>query len=136
MADAKPFHLQGNFAPVTDEVSDRALEVEGTIPPELNGLYARNGANPVTGVSGHWFMGQGMLHGVRLEGGRAAWYRNRYVRTPYLEDETAPRRGPDGTPDRTRSAANTHVISHNGRILALEEGSFPYVMDPELNTIF
>ena len=60
----QPFHLQGNFAPVTEEVTAMDLEVvEGSIPPELCGLYARNGANPATGTSGHWFMGDGMLHG-------------------------------------------------------------------------
>jgi carotenoid cleavage dioxygenase-like enzyme len=29
-------------------------------------------------------MGDGMVHGVRLRGGRAEWYRNRWVRTPQL----------------------------------------------------
>ena len=67
--ETKPFHLQGNFAPIQDELSETKLEVEGAIPPELNGLYARNGANPVTGHSDHWFLGNGMIHGVRLDGG-------------------------------------------------------------------
>lgn len=135
MADEKPFHLQGNFAPVKQEVTAHDLRVEGALPPELEGLYVRNGANPVTGTSAHWFLGHGMLHGVRLEGGRALWYRNRYVRTPYLEKPEIARISPDGKFDRTVSAANTHVLAHAGKILALEEGSFPYVVDGELNTI-
>jgi carotenoid cleavage dioxygenase len=51
----KPFHLQGNFAPVEEEITALRPEVVGSIPPELNGLYARNGANPVDGASEHWF---------------------------------------------------------------------------------
>lgn len=135
MAAEQPFHLQGNFAPVASEVTAHDLHVEGALPPELCGLYVRNGANPVTGSSAHWFLGHGMLHGVRLERGRARWYRNRYVRTPYLENPQAQRISPDGKFDRTVSAANTHVLAHAGKILALEEGSFPFVVDGELNTL-
>lgn len=130
----KPWHLSGNYAPVMDERTETDLKVTGAIPPELHGLYVRNGANPATGESSHWFMGDGMLHGVRLEGGRAAWYRNRYVRTSKLEKnldamDTATMM------DRTASAANTHVIGHAGRILALEEGHFPYEVSAELETL-
>ena len=38
---------------------------------EFNGVYVRNGSNPQSGDSTHWFMGDGMLHGVRLEKGAA-----------------------------------------------------------------
>lgn len=129
-----PFHLQGNFAPVDAEVTATDLPVEGALPPELTGLYVRQAPNPVTGVSPHWFMGEGMLHGIRLEAGRAAWFRNRYVRTPYLENPNAERVSETGEMDRTLSKANTHVLRHHGRILALEEGSFPYVVNGELET--
>jgi carotenoid cleavage dioxygenase len=135
VSDDKPFHLQGNFAPVKEEVTATDLPVEGEIPRELRGLFVRNGANPVTGESRHWFLGHGMVHGVRLEEGRAAWYRNRYVRTPYLEDPTLPRINEDGSAERTVSAANTHIIRHAGRIMALEEGSWPFVLDDALETV-
>jgi carotenoid cleavage dioxygenase-like enzyme len=135
MAAEIPFHLQGNFAPVKEEVTAYDLEVVGAIPPELQGMYLRNGSNPVTGHSEHWFMGQGMVHGVRLEDGKAAWYRNRYVQTPFLEDPDIPRISPTGDVNRSVSAANTHVIEHAGKILALEEGSFPFVLDRELGTV-
>ena len=135
MADEKPFHLRGNFAPVSEEVTAYDLPVQGALPPELRGLYVRNGANPVTGTSAHWFLGQGMLHGVRLEAGRALWYRNRYVRTPYLENPEIQRVSSDGNFDRVASAANTHVLAHAGKLLALEEGAFPWVVDSELGTI-
>ena len=72
------FYLEGNFAPVSREVTALDLPVEGAIPPELRGLYLRNGPNPRGGEDpGHWFVGDGMVHGVRLGDGRAAWYRNR-----------------------------------------------------------
>ena len=57
------------------------LPVVGTIPRGLRGRYVRNGPNPKTGTSHHWFVGDGMLHGVELRDGRAVWYRNRWVRT-------------------------------------------------------
>lgn len=133
--DEKPFHLQGNFAPVSEQVTATDLPVEGALPPELTGLYVRQSANPKSGTSLHWFLGDGMVHGIRLEKGRAAWYRNRYVQTPYLESPELLRISDLGVIDRTASRANTHVLRHAGQILALEEGSFPYVLDGELCTL-
>ena len=135
-----PWHLSGNRAPVFDELTVTDLEVKGAIPTELQGRYFRNGANPQTGQSDHWFMGDGMVHGVELSGGTANWYRNRYVRTPmyanpdkgrmdlYLDPETL-------SFNHEVSVANTHVIGHAGRILALEEGSFPYELTKDLDTV-
>ena len=133
--EEKPFHLRDNFAPTFEERTDFDLEVTGAIPPELRGRFFRNGSNPASGFSPHWFMGNGMIHGVELQQGKATWYRNRYVQTPALSDPDAARTGPDGASDRTRSLANTHVICHAGKILALEEGSFPYELTPELETV-
>ncbi len=130
-----PFHLQGNFAPVQEEVTAFELEVDGALPPELSGLYVRQSANPITGTSPHWFIGDGMLHGIRIEKGRAVWYRNRYVKTPYLDDPDVERMSETGQVDRTVSKANTHILRHAGKMLALEEGSFPYIVDEELCTL-
>ncbi len=133
-AEQIPFHLQGNYAAVMDELTSFDLPVSGAIPQELDGLYVRNGSNPKSGSSPHWFFGDGMLHGVRLQGGRAKWYRNRWVRTTKFEKD-ADAMDPATMMDKTASAANTHVIGHAGRILALEEGHFPYLMTPLLETI-
>jgi carotenoid cleavage dioxygenase len=130
-----PFHLRGNYAPVFEEVSASDLEVQGAIPSELRGLYLRNGSNPHTGESSHWFAGDGMIHGVRLEDGAARWYRNRYVQTRALLEENAKLVGEDGAVDRSVAVANTNVIGHAGRIFALVETSFPTEMTPELDTI-
>jgi carotenoid cleavage dioxygenase len=126
----RPFWLTGNFAPTFEEVTATELPVTGSIPPELNGRYLRNGSNPESGESLHWFLGNGMIHGVELRDGRANWYRNRYVRTPLLSgaDQT-------GVDERSRSLANTHVIGHAGRILALEEGHWPFELSPTLETV-
>lgn len=133
-AEKLPFHLRGNYAPVQEEITAFNLPVTGSIPPELNGLYVRNGANPKSGSSPHWFFGDGMVHGVRIENGQAKWYRNRWVRTTKLE-RNADAMDPATMMDRTASAANTHVLAHGGKLLALEEGHYPYFLTPELETV-
>lgn len=133
--DSVPVHLRGNGCPLTEERTLDHLVVHGAVPPELDGRYLRNGANPFTGTSDHPFFGDGMIHGVRLCDGRAAWYRNRYVHTPFIDDPSVDILDPAVMTDMTASKANTHVIGHAGRILALEEGHFPYVLDGDLATV-
>jgi carotenoid cleavage dioxygenase len=129
-----PVYLAGHLAPVPDEIDAVDLPVEGALPPELTGRYLRNGPNPRPGEDpGHWFTGHGMIHGVRLRDGRAEWYRNRWVRTNELAGRPFIR--PDGTLDRTAVPANTHVLEHAGRLLALVENGFPYEITPELDTV-
>ena len=130
-----PFYLRGNFAPVEHEVSATDLEVRGDIPAELNGLYLRNGPNPFGYDPGHWFGGDGMIHGVRLEEGRAAWYRNRYVQTRRYKGEEVQLVDEEGQVDYTAGQSNTHVVGHAGRILALVETSFPMELSRELETL-
>lgn len=130
-----PFHLRGNYAPVFEERTLTDLAVEGAIPPELRGLFVRNGPNPRSGSSAHWFVGDGMLHGMRLEGGQASWYRNRWVQTRALLEEPAPSLiSPDGIVDHGVAVANTHIVRHAGRTLALVESSFPTEVTPDLGT--
>jgi carotenoid cleavage dioxygenase len=131
ITEKKPFWEKGNLAPVFEEVTAFDLPVEGAIPPELNGLYARNGANPREGHAGHWFIGDGMIHGVSLNNGKAEWYRNRWVRTPRFNG--APRK--PGIPDIRSSTANTNVLAHAGKIMALVENALPMMMTRELDTV-
>ncbi|HET6257356.1 MAG TPA: carotenoid oxygenase family protein [Pseudonocardia sp.] len=129
-----PIYLAGHLAPVPDEIDARELPVTGALPAELTGRYLRNGPNPMPGEDpGHWFTGHGMLHGIRLRDGRADWYRNRWVRTGALAGRPFIRL--DGTLDRTAVVANTHVIGHAGKILALVENGFPYEVTDELDTV-
>ncbi|MGW4244778.1 carotenoid oxygenase family protein, partial [Nocardia sp. NPDC004722] len=127
-------YLTGNYAPVTEEVTAHELPCTGTIPENLTGWYLRNGPNPKAANSKHWFLGDGMVHGVRIEGGRAASYRNRWVRTSTFTDGAT---GIDalGNRDFTAGVANTHIIRHAGRTLALVESSLPYEMTSELVTL-
>jgi carotenoid cleavage dioxygenase len=129
-------YLQGNFAPVLEERSDdHELPVTGVIPPDLDGRLLRNGPNPAVVPTDeseyHWFAGDGMIHAVSLSGGRATGYRNRWVRTRALAAklETVPPAGPSEPLD---GPANTHVIRHGGRTLALVESGFPHSLSPDL----
>src|SRR5271165_7099811 len=76
-------YLSRAFAPVDREVTAFDLPVEGEIPAAIDGLFVRNGPNPIEAdpANYHWFLGDGMLHGIELSGGRARSYRNRWVRT-------------------------------------------------------
>src|SRR5579872_7520572 len=135
---ANPY-LEDNFAPVTEEVTVLDLPVTGRLPEELCGRYLRNGPNPVAEpdpATYHWFAGEGMVHGIRLEGGRAAWYRNRWVRSSGVCAVL-------GEPDRGGPvvegmdfAANTNVIGHAGKTFAIvEAGARPYELTDELDTV-
>ena len=88
--DDTPSHLRGNGRPITEERTLTQLKVTGTIPPELDGRYVRNGAKPKSGMSAHPFLGDGMVHGIRLRDGKAEWYRNRYVQTPFITNPAPP----------------------------------------------
>ncbi|MEM1332410.1 MAG: carotenoid oxygenase family protein [Actinomycetota bacterium] len=112
-------YLAGNFAPVEQEVTAFDLPIRGELPMELEGRWLRNGPNPelatiVDPLKHHWFLGNGMVHGVRLRGGRAEWYRNRWV-----VEAGARRRGEFG--------ANTNVGGFAGRTWAMVEGGSPPV---------
>ena len=82
-------YLQDNFAPVTEELTATDLAVTGTLPDHLDGRYLRIGPNPLhdPGEHYHWFLGEGMVHGVRLRDGQAQWYRNRWVRSADVAED-------------------------------------------------
>jgi carotenoid cleavage dioxygenase len=132
---AKPYWEQGNFAAVTTEETFTDLEVTGAVPPELSGLFVRNGSNPPTGTALHWFLGDGMIHGVRLERGRARWYRNRYVRTPLAEaQEDLLSFG--GAPGRENNQSNVALVHHAGKLLTLGEVGWPFELSTDdLSTV-
>ncbi|MEU1662487.1 carotenoid oxygenase family protein [Streptomyces sparsogenes] len=135
-AGATPF-LEGAFEPVTEELTAFDLEVTGRIPCDLDGRYLRNGPNAL-GLEDvrahHWMLGDGMVHGVRLRGGRAEWYRNRWVRSSQVTAKLGEAYPGQAPPDDF--ACNTHVIPYKGRILAMQEGGpLPYELDGELNTL-
>ena len=130
---ASPF-MVGIHAPMPSETTLNDLAVAGTIPPGLNGRYLKMGANPVNPdpAGHHWFLGDGMVHGIAIRDGRVLWYRNRWIRSRLaataLEREAAPgpRRGRNDT-------VNTNVVEVGGRPYALvEAGSFPVELSGDL----
>ncbi|MEM9131784.1 MAG: carotenoid oxygenase family protein [Actinomycetota bacterium] len=135
LLDASPY-LAGNNAPVSEELTAFDLPVEGRIPEELEGRLLRNGPNPIDTpdpTSHHWFLGDGMVHGVRLRGGKAEWYRNRWVgssRTAALLDRSA------AGEIAASIGPNTNVIGHAGRTYAIvEAGTKPVELTYELETL-
>jgi carotenoid cleavage oxygenase len=133
-------YLVGNLAPVKNELTVPDLPVEGALPKELSGRLLRNGPNPIAPdpATYHWFMGDGMLHGIELRDGKAASYRNRWIRT----DQAISLLGEDpipGQPDDVfpvgSSVANTHVVAHAGKIFALVEVCLPTQVRPDLSTV-
>jgi carotenoid cleavage dioxygenase len=107
---AHPF-LTGIHTPMKDERTITDLAVTGTIPAELAGRYVRIGPNPINPDprGHHWFIGDGMVHGVRLQGGKALWYRNRYIRSMDLEAKGGPKAAPGPRRGR-RDLINTKRI--------------------------
>jgi carotenoid cleavage dioxygenase len=134
-------YLTGPFAPVREERTARdLLVIEGAIPADLTGRYLRNGPNPVSEDDPavyHWFTGAGMVHGIRLDGGRADWYRNRWVRSPQVAEQLGEDPPPsDWPPDHQTFAANTNVIGLAGSTYAIvEAGSPPIELSYELDTV-
>ena len=130
-------YLDGNFAPVATELTATDLEVTGAVPPGLAGRYIRTGPNPFAAQADtyHWFAGDGMVHGVDLHGGRPRWYRNRWVRSPeasaHLDESPVPHEDGGWYP----GSGNTNVFAHAGRILAVTEGSLPYELTGDLDTV-
>lgn len=145
-------YLEGNFAPVKDEITADKLPIIGQLPPELNGMYVRNGPNPQFTPIGHyhWFDGDGMLHAVRLQDGQATYF-NRYVEPRALQIERQQGKamwvGLLGNVTHnmrhflrygmlTKNSANTALVFHAGRLLALWELGPPHqVSQKELTTI-
>ncbi len=151
-------YLQENFAPVQEEITTDELLVVGELPADLSGMFVRNGPNPKFAPIGHhqWFDGDGMLHGVQINNGKAS-YLNRYVQTRALKMEVEAGRslwkGPTEPPNFNlphnnlfgpfkntantalvwhsgfgpfKNTANTALVWHGGKLLALWEGAEPY----------
>jgi carotenoid cleavage dioxygenase len=132
-----PF-LSGLHAPVDRETTLDELRVQGTIPPSLDGRYLRIGPNPVRPPNPgayHWFIGDGMVHGVRLRGGRALWYRNRWIRSRAVSEALGEPPAP-GPRHAGSDTVNTNVLGHAGKTWALvEAGAWPVELDGELGTV-
>ncbi|KAK4414463.1 Carotenoid 9,10(9',10')-cleavage dioxygenase [Sesamum alatum] len=163
----RPLHyLSGNFAPVDETPPLTDLPVKGHLPECLNGEFVRVGPNPkFAPVAGyHWFDGDGMIHGLRIKDGKAT-YVSRFVKTSRLKQEdfyggskfmkVGDLKGMFGlimvNMQMLRAklkvldvsygvgTANTALVYHQGKLLALSEADKPYAIkvleDGDLQTI-
>ena len=128
-----PF-LVGIHQPMRSELTLHDLAVTGSIPAGMNGRYLKMGANPVIPdpAGHHWFLGDGMVHGLAIKDGRVLWYRNRWIRSRMAAASLGraaapgPRRGRNDT-------VNTNIVEIGGRTFALvEAGSFPVELSETL----
>jgi carotenoid cleavage dioxygenase len=128
-APAEYPYLQAEHTPVTGESDAAPCRVQGELPADLVGTFARNSPNPRFEPLGryHWFDGDGMVHAVSVRDGQAT-YRARWIRTEGLRAEEQaghalftgilekPR---PGAPAPLKDTANTDLVWHNGKLLAL-----------------
>lgn len=77
------------YKPIHLELSQIEVEISGTLPSDLEGVYLRNGTNiqfQPTNIRLHAFSGAGMIHQIQIQKGKAT-YSNFYIRTPRFEIE-------------------------------------------------
>ena len=148
--DIDPY-LLGHYAPVLDERIDHDLEILGDLPEGLVGSYLRNGGNPQFPPIGryHVFDGDGMVHAVTFDGEGGAHYRNRFVESKGLLAERRAGHALFGglaefalPPEELlaevgffKNTANTNIIRHGDRLLALMEAAHPTELDSQLRTV-
>ena len=132
-------YLEGNYGPVDEEVTAFDLPVIGELPADLAGRYLRNGPNPWSvpdPSTHHWFVGDGMVHGIRLRDGRAEWYRNRYVGSQRLSEHRGQPDIPGPNWNDAANGPNTNVGGFAGTTWAMvEAGSVPVELTYELETV-
>jgi len=134
--------LRGNYAPLRMECDLQDVIITGDMPRDLDISYYRNGPDPQFPPRGahHWFGGDGMLHLFNISDGKVS-YRNRWVRTTKFEMEREagealfspmnPMEADERTHGvETNGVANTNVVFHGDKLLALEEGHEPFELDP------
>jgi carotenoid cleavage dioxygenase-like enzyme len=147
--------LRSNFAPCREEQTRENLPVKGKLPEGLEGVFLRNGPNPYYDPLGryHWFDGDGMVHAIRLKDKKAS-YANRWIETSRLRQELSYLRpvfvkigelvGAKGLLhlvsqnlkkrlgildlSQGTGQANTNLVYHGKKLLALHEGDLPYVL--------
>ena len=131
-----PF-LEGPFAPIGHESFSSEIKITGEIPKQLNGMLLRTGPNPIETPNPalyNWFVGDGMIHAVKIENGQVRWYKSKYVQTHKVSNLLSLSKI-KGQQRGVVDLSNTNVIGHAGKIWSLvEAGPYPVSMDYELNS--
>lgn len=132
-----PYLSSGNFAPVRGETTAIDLRVRGRIPEELEGRRLCIGPSPIGARDPalyHWFTGTGLVHGLRLRGGRAEWFRSRFTLSLDAA-ETLGKAAITGA-GNPQLPVNTSVAIVGGRVHAVvEAGANPIELGYELNSL-
>ncbi|MEO1542429.1 MAG: carotenoid oxygenase family protein [Pseudomonadota bacterium] len=126
------------FSPVKVEYTHTEFDVDGQIPRELCGLYVRNGPNPAgkIGRRQHYFSGDGMVHGVRLEHGKAVWYRNRFVRVGQVPEALGVSDPGGPISNGLDVSPNTNIVKFGTQLYAsIEAGPSLVLLTDELATV-
>lgn len=142
--------LTGSTAPSGVECDAPDLIIDGELPGDLQGVYFRNGPDPVhpprDGQEYHWFHGDGMIQRFEFRDGRVSW-KNRWVRTEKYELEREagkslfgvlgnPMNADPAVADKHYNTANTHVVYHGNRLMALMEGTIAVELNADtLSTV-
>lgn len=137
----KNLFLQGIWEPLASECDIKDVNIVGEIPKELNGTFYRNGPNPhyVYSANYHMFEGYGMIHAITFHNGQVT-YKNRWIRTEkFLKERRAGRSlfggmrdfmaRDDSVKNCSVNTANTNVVWHHNKLLALNEGGQPVEID-------
>ena len=137
----------GFFSPERFEADVYDCEVEGLIPPELDGAFVRVGGSwfyPGKNGDTNPFSAEGYVSTFRIRKGIAD-YKGRWVRTPRFLNNLAQRRQLYGRyrnpatndpayqkPDQPYlgTVQNTAPLAHGGRLFTLKEDALPYELDP------
>ncbi len=141
----------GGLANLDREYSYWIDDIDGQLPSNLTGTFFRNGPGRQRigdQKFGHWFDGDGMICQFSFVNDRVH-FRNAYVRTPKYVEETAQQKilyrgfGTQLPGGRWKNflkmpanPANTSIVYHGGKLLALNEGGRPWRLEPgSLDTI-
>lgn len=125
------------------EADIHELEVNGEIPVDLNGTFFRIAPEPTFAPKmgdDIFINGDGMVGAFRFDNGHVD-FKSRYVHTEKFIRERQARRSlfgayrnpftdDDSVRGLSRGTANTNILWHGGKLLALKEDSMPMELDP------